>query len=108
MMRRVIVDECLPRKLAALLNGEVVTTVPKHGWASRKNGELLALAAQEFDVFVTHDQKLEHEQDLQKFDIGVVVIHAKSNRLADIRPLVAEINAAIDVVRSHCVVRVGT
>jgi len=96
------------RKLAALLVGELVTTVPKHGWASKKNGELLSLASKEFDVFVTHDENLEHEQNLQNFDIGIVIIHAKSNRLADIRPFLDNINAAIETVAAHHVVHVGT
>ena len=108
MSRRVILDECLPRKLAALLEEEMVTTVPKHGWASKENGELLTLVSQEFDVFVTHDENLEHQQNLQKFDIGIVVIHAESNRLADIQPLIIELNAAIASVASHHVVQVGT
>ena len=108
MSRRVILDECLPRKLAALLDEEMVTTVPKHGWASKKNGDLLTIVSQEFDVFVTHDAKLEHQQNLQKFDIGIVVIHAKSNRLADIRPLIVELNSAIASVTSQRVVHVGT
>ena len=108
MSRRVILDECLPRKLAALLEGELVTTVPKRGWASKENGELLTLASQEFDVFVTHDENLEHQQNLQNFDMGIVAIHAESNRLADIQPLVSELNAAIASVSSHQVVHVGT
>ncbi len=108
MSRRVILDECLPRKLSALLEGKLVTTVPKHGWASKSNGELLTLAAPEFDVFVTHDENLVQQLNLQNFDIGIVVIHAESNRLDDIRPLVDEINAAIESVSPHHVVHVGT
>ena len=102
-----ILDECLPRKLLALLEGELLTTVPKRGWASKTNGELLTLASQEFDVFVTHDENLEHQQNLKNFDIGIVVIHAESNRLADIRPLVDEINAAVESVAYHRAVHVG-
>jgi hypothetical protein len=108
MSQRVILDECLPRKLAGLLETEDVTTVPKHGWASKKNGELLTLVSQEFDVFVTHDENLEHEQNLLNFDVGIVVIHAQSNRLADIQPLVTDIDTAIESVTPHHVAHVGT
>ena len=108
MSRRVILDECLPRKRSALLEGELVKTVPKHGWASKTNGELLTLASPEFDVFLTHDENLEHQQNLQKIDVGIVVIHAQSNRLADIRPLIVELNAAIASVTFHHVVHIGT
>jgi predicted nuclease of predicted toxin-antitoxin system len=107
MSRRILLDECLPRKLADLLDGEAVTTVPRHGWASKRNGELLTLASMEFDVFVTHDENLEHQQSLADFDIGIVVIHAASNRLADIQPLREAINGAIRTVNPGCVAHVG-
>ena len=102
MSRRILLDECLPRKLADLLDGEAVTTVPKQGWASKRNGELLTLASLEFDVFVTHDENLEHQQNLAEFDIGIVVIHAASNRLADIQPLREAIIEAIRTVNPGC------
>ena len=50
---RVLLDECLPRRLKRELVGHEVRTAPEMGWASKRNGELLALAAGEFDVFLT-------------------------------------------------------
>jgi hypothetical protein len=58
------------------------------GWASKTNGELLALAAVDFDVFVTSDRNLTHQQNLSAFNIAVIVVVAASNRLEDLRPLV--------------------
>jgi len=58
------------------------------GWASKTNGELLRLAEQQFEVFLTADQKLPHQQNLPTFRIAVVVFAAVSNRLRDIQPLV--------------------
>jgi len=62
---RVLLDECLPRKLKREVNAEFVTTVPEVGWASIQNGALLRLAEQNFDVFLTNDQNLEHQQNLE-------------------------------------------
>jgi hypothetical protein len=59
------------------------------GWASKKNGELLALAAAEFDVFLTSDRNLSHQLNVGKFDIAVLVLVAGSNRLDDLRPLLS-------------------
>jgi predicted nuclease of predicted toxin-antitoxin system len=42
---RVLLDECLPRKLKNDLPGHAARTVPEMGWAGKKNGELLQLAA---------------------------------------------------------------
>ena len=55
-------------------------------WASIKNGELMKLAESEFDVFVTVDRNLSFQQNLPKFNIAVLVLHSKSNRLADLQP----------------------
>jgi hypothetical protein len=57
------------------------------GWASKQNGELLALAVGQFDVFLTADRNLSYEQDLTSFDIAIVVLVAPSNRFEDLRPL---------------------
>ena len=82
---RVLLDECLPRRLKQDLVGHETRTVPEMGWASKKNGELLKLAAGQFDIFLTVDRNLSHEQDLGQFDITVVVLVARSNRLLDLR-----------------------
>ncbi len=85
---RLLLDESLPRKLKARLAPHEVRTVPEMGWAGKTNGELRRLAKQEFEVFLTADQKLPNQQNLPTFRIAVVVFAAVSNRLRDIEPLV--------------------
>jgi hypothetical protein len=65
------------------------------GWSAIKNGELLALASQAFDVFVTVDRNLSFQQHVGKLPIAIVVLAAKTNRLADLIPHVPELIAAI-------------
>jgi hypothetical protein len=57
------------------------------GWASKRNGELLALAAAAFDVFLTADRNLSYQQDVSALNIAVIVLVAQSNRIDDLRPL---------------------
>ena len=85
---RILLDECLPRRLKHALIGHEVQTVPEMGWASKRNGELLRLAAREFDVFLTVDRRLQKEQQLPMFRIAVIVLAARSNRLLDLLPLI--------------------
>lgn len=85
---RLLLDESLPRKLKAHLAPHEVRTVPEMGWAGKTNGALLRLAEQEFEVFLTADQKLPNQQNLPTFRIAVVVLAAVSNRLRDLEPLV--------------------
>ena len=70
-------------------------TARQIGWTSIKNGELLALAAREFDVFVTVDRNLSFQQNLDVLPIAVIVLSAPTNRLAELRPLVPRLLAAI-------------
>ena len=92
---RVLLDECVDWRLARDLAGHDVKTARQMGWTAIKNGELLALASQRFDVFVTVDRNLSFQQNLVAFAIAVVVIRAKSNRLADLTALVPDLLAAI-------------
>ena len=55
---RVILDECLPRRLGLELSGHLVSTVPLAGWAGVSNGKLLARIAGNYDAFVTVDKNL--------------------------------------------------
>jgi len=68
---------------------------------------LLKLAEKEYDVFITVDRKLSVQQDLTEFDIAVVLIRSRSNRLEDIRPLVPEILEAISRATKRALTSVG-
>lgn len=84
---RILFDECLPRRLRQELPGHEVRTAQEMGWAGKRNGDLLRLAEQEFDVFVTVDQKLRFQQDIPAFALAVIVLVAPTNRFDDLRPL---------------------
>ncbi len=88
---KILIDECIDRRLARDLIDYEVKTVPQMGWAGIKNGKLLAKASSEFDVFLTVDQNLPFQQNLSQFDIAVVVIQSKSNRLVDLKGFIPKI-----------------
>ena len=90
-----LLDECLPRKLAHALTGHEARTVPEMGWASFKNGRLLALAQEQFDILLTNDGELEHQQAFSRFKIAIVALRLRSNKLRDILPFVPRILAAL-------------
>jgi hypothetical protein len=64
---RVLLDECVPRALRDDIPGHEVKTVAEAGWAGVKNGELLRLAAAQFDLLLTVDRSLEYQQNLMAF-----------------------------------------
>lgn len=88
---KILLDECIDRRLAKEITGHEVKTVPQMGWATIKNGELLTLAEKDFEVFVTVDRNLSFQQNLPRYDIVVIVLRARSNRLQDLRPLVPKL-----------------
>lgn len=93
-----LLDECVPRKLRGELSAHEVKTVAKMGWAGIKNGELLRRAALAFDIFLTVDQGIPHQQSISSLPLAVLVIKARSNDIEDLRlkmPKVREILATI-------------
>src|ERR1700686_2046132 len=78
---RVLLDECVPRKLKLDLIGHDVQAVVDIGWSSKRNGELLQLMlAQKFEVLLTDDQNLELQQNVRTAGLGVVVGTVRRNR----------------------------
>jgi len=94
---RVLLDEMLDQRPKRLLPERVeAVTVRERGWDSKKNGELLTLAEKEFDVLLTTDRGIPHQQDLSRFDLEVVVISARSNRLAGLESRMEEVGRLIE------------
>jgi len=96
---RILLDACVPRRLANELLGHEVQTVPAMGWADLDDGPLLDVMAGLFDVLVTVDKNLPKQQRLYTRPFGVIVLRAKTNRLADLLPLVAMLRATLQDVR---------
>lgn len=82
---RVLLDECVDWRLLRDLNEFDTRTVAQMGWRETKNGALLALAAEHFDVFLTLDQNLAFQQNVESLPLAVVIVHGRSTRLADLR-----------------------
>lgn len=96
---RVLLDECVDRRLAKDILGHDVRTVPEAGWTAFTNGEFLGRAEHEFDAFVTVDRNLPFQQDLSRFSVVVIVLRAPSNRLADLRGLIPQLLATLPVAK---------
>ena len=104
---RVLLDECVPRRLRRELSGLDVSTVPDEGWTSRRNGDLLRLMlAAGFTVFVTMDRNLSYRQNVATAGVAVVVLRAPTNRLKDQLLLTAALRGAIGAARPGQVVDV--
>lgn len=105
---KILIDENLPRKLTAYLDGHECRTVVECGWSGKKNGELLALADPLFDVLLTLDKSLPYQQNLDSVRIAVLILYAYSNRVPDLLPVIPECLAALRSIQPRQVLRVGS
>jgi predicted nuclease of predicted toxin-antitoxin system len=93
---RVLVDECLPRFLRHALPGHSVETAQDCGWSGIKNGELLRLAEERFDVFLTGDKNLRYQQNLK--DRKIAIIELSRNSRVAVRLLLPQISEALETL----------
>jgi predicted nuclease of predicted toxin-antitoxin system len=94
-LMRLLLDECVPARLKRALPNHDVLTVVSQGWSGVKNGQLLALASQSFDAFVTVDKNLPYQQDQTNLPLPVLVLDAVSNELDALLPLMPALEAAL-------------
>lgn len=104
---KVLLDECVDWRLSRGIIGHDVKTARQMGWETIKNGELLTLASEEFDVFVTVDRNLSFQQNLGSLPIAVIVLQARTNRLADLKPLIPSLLTAIEFAQRGIVKFLG-
>ena len=104
---KVLLDECLPKKLKREIEADFVQTVPEAGWASKKNGELLRLAEVDFDVLLTNDQNMEHQQNLKNVDLAFIVLVVAANDIDDLKLLMASANQALKTIKPGQIQYIG-
>jgi hypothetical protein len=97
MSKRILLDEMVPIKFRHHLVGDVVT-VQYLGWRGTRNGSLLAQAADQFDVILTFDPGFEHEQNVAKHSVGVVLVISQRKGLSFLIAHCADIQATVDAV----------
>jgi predicted nuclease of predicted toxin-antitoxin system len=103
---RLLLDESLPWRLARLIEGHEVESVQRAGWAGVKNGELLKLASSRYDAFVTADQNLQYQQNLDALPLTVFVLAARSSAFADLAPLIPELLRLLSDHQARTLIRV--
>ena len=104
---RILLDECLDWRLCRELKGHQCVSVRAMGWSGLTNGKLLSEAEQQFEVFVTTDRNLVFQQNLARFNLAIIVLHAPSTRLSDTLPLIPNVLGILKTVQAKQVVAIG-
>jgi hypothetical protein len=105
---KILLDECLPRKLKDHFASHDCQTVPEALLAGKKTANSLQLrSVKDFEIFLTMDRGLEYEQNLAGRRIAIITVRAKSNRLADLVPLAGECLVLMRSIKPGHIVRIG-
>lgn len=105
---RILLDESVPSRLGRLLVGHTWCTVQREGWTSTKHGKLLALASVDFDVLLTADKGMEHQQNQAKLPVSVLVVRARSNRYEDLAQAIPSVLEALEQLPPGTLWKIGT
>lgn len=103
---KLLLDECVPQRLRDDFPDHEVYTAEAAGLLGVKNGALLSAAAAEFDVLITVDRKMRFQQNLQKFDLALIVLIAKPCRYPQLKLLVPKVVEALDQIKAGEVVEI--
>ena len=95
---RVLLDNCVPWRLGRHITGHTVDSAMRLGWAGLDDGPLLDAMAASFDVLVTVDKNIPHQQRVDTRPVAVVVLRAKSNHIVELLPLVPALLDVLDDV----------
>ena len=77
---KILLDECVPWPMRKLLMGHECTNPFRCGWSGVTNGELLKLAENQFDLFITSDQNLRYQQNLTGRRIAILELSTNDLR----------------------------
>ncbi len=93
---KILLDECVTRKLKSHLAEFEVKTVVEMNWSGLKNGRLLnAASAEKFDILLTIDKNLEHQQNMNNYKISVVVLDVEKSKIEFLLELLPKFKAQI-------------
>ncbi len=94
----ILLDHCLPKRLRRSLAGYAVTTAREMRWEEIGNGELLSLAEEQFDMFLTIDKGIKYQQNFTGRNIAVITFRAANNRIDTLIPLMPQALALLSNV----------
>ncbi len=100
----ILLDESVPRLIKNFLTEYSVSTVQEMGWCGMKNGALLTVAEQQFDIFITADQKLRYQQNLKGKQLSIIVL--PTNQVPLVTTLLLAIRETVSKIQPGIVIEI--
>ena len=102
----ILFDHCVPKRLKTYFTAHEVSSTQEKGWSGYKNGELLISAGREFEIFLTVDRNIKHQQNLKGLPITIVILHAVNNRLETLIPFVVIVEETLKTIKFKTIVEI--
>lgn len=103
---KILLDECTPHVLKKLLTGFEIKTVQDQGWSGITNGALLRLSEGQFDVFITSDQNIRHQQNLAERQLAIIQL--PTNQVPLVVKLAPKLQATLERIQTGEFVAIRT
>ena len=100
----ILLDESAPRVIQKRLTGFSIKTVQELGWSGIKNGELLRRVEERFDVLITADRRIRHQQQLAGRKLAVVVL--PTNQVRVVTDLLPALEQALKTIQPGALVEI--
>lgn len=101
-----LLDECVPRRLRRVFPDHDVFTIEQAGFKGLKNGKLIAAVAGKYDVLLTVDKNIEHQQNSKDLPIAILILSARTNRFESLSPLVSMANEALETIATGEIIKI--
>jgi hypothetical protein len=99
---KILLDECVTKHLKPHLSGHQVSTVRELGWSGVKNGKLMTLCVENgFDILLTIDKNLQHQQNLDKYPVTIVIFNSYSSKVEELVEFLPEFELQLPSYQKH-------
>ncbi len=99
---KILLDECVTKHLKPHLSEYEVFTVREMRWSGIRNGKLMALCAEHhFDILLTIDKNLQHQQNLDKHQVTIVVLNSFTSKVEELIEFLPEFKRQVKLMEKH-------
>lgn len=98
----ILLDECVTKHRKPYLSDHEVFTVREMKWSGIKNGKLMALCVERgFDILLTIDKNLQHQQNLEKYPITIVILNCLTSTVQELVTFLPALSSQMNQFKKH-------
>ena len=103
---KLLLDECVPRRLKHDFVGYEISTIDEAGFKGLKNSKLISATNGIFEVLITVDKNIEYQQNKKDLPIAIIILSANSNRYESFSPLISEALKILEIIKSGEIIKI--